>query len=128
MPRAAPSRPASSTCTATPTLPVDHGRQRPEQDSPGRDHGSDSASRDRWRRARTRPATAATGPISTATSPRIEKGGISPNLLLYIGTGTVRELVIGEDGQEGHRERHRRHAADRVDGDEPGRVWRVRRD
>jgi N-acyl-D-amino-acid deacylase len=27
----------------------------------------------------------------------IEKGGISPNLLSYVGTGTVRELVIGED-------------------------------
>ncbi len=27
----------------------------------------------------------------------IEKNGISPNLLSYIGTGTVRELVIGED-------------------------------
>lgn len=27
----------------------------------------------------------------------IEKRGISPNLLSYIGTGTVRELVIGED-------------------------------
>lgn len=27
----------------------------------------------------------------------IEKGGISPNLLSYIGTGTVREIVVGED-------------------------------
>ena len=27
----------------------------------------------------------------------IEKGGISPNLLSYVGLGTVRELVIGED-------------------------------
>ena len=27
----------------------------------------------------------------------IEKRGISPNLLSYVGTGTVRELVIGED-------------------------------
>jgi N-acyl-D-amino-acid deacylase len=26
----------------------------------------------------------------------VEKGGISPNLLSYIGTGTVRELVIGD--------------------------------
>ena len=30
----------------------------------------------------------------------IEKGGISPNLLSYIGTGTVRELVIGEDDKK----------------------------
>ena len=27
----------------------------------------------------------------------IEKGGISPNLLSYVGLGTVREMVIGED-------------------------------
>jgi len=27
----------------------------------------------------------------------IEKGGISPNLLSYVGTGTVREMVVGED-------------------------------
>jgi N-acyl-D-amino-acid deacylase len=27
----------------------------------------------------------------------LEKGGISPNVLSYVGTGTVRELVIGED-------------------------------
>src|SRR5262245_20911644 len=30
----------------------------------------------------------------------LEKGGISPNLLSYIGTGTVRELVIGEDDKK----------------------------
>ena len=30
----------------------------------------------------------------------IEKGGISPNLLSYVGTGTVRELVIGEDDKK----------------------------
>lgn len=30
----------------------------------------------------------------------IEKGGISPNLLSYIGTGTVRELVIGEEDKK----------------------------
>lgn len=30
----------------------------------------------------------------------IEKGGISPNLLSYIGTGTVRGLVIGEDDKK----------------------------
>ena len=30
----------------------------------------------------------------------IEKGGISPNLLSYIGTGTVREMVIGEDDKK----------------------------
>jgi N-acyl-D-aspartate/D-glutamate deacylase len=30
----------------------------------------------------------------------IEKGGISPNLLSYIGTGTVREIVIGEDDRK----------------------------
>jgi N-acyl-D-aspartate/D-glutamate deacylase len=30
----------------------------------------------------------------------IEKAGISPNLLSYIGTGTVRELVIGEDDKK----------------------------
>ena len=30
----------------------------------------------------------------------IEKNGISPNLLSYIGTGTVRELVIGEDDKK----------------------------
>jgi N-acyl-D-amino-acid deacylase len=27
----------------------------------------------------------------------IEKGGISPNLLSYVGTGTIREMVVGED-------------------------------
>ncbi len=27
----------------------------------------------------------------------IEKGGISPNLLSYVGLGTVREMVVGED-------------------------------
>ena len=27
----------------------------------------------------------------------IEKGGISPNLLSYVGLGTIREMVIGED-------------------------------
>ena len=30
----------------------------------------------------------------------IEKNGISPNLLSYIGTGTVRELVIGEEDKK----------------------------
>jgi N-acyl-D-aspartate/D-glutamate deacylase len=30
----------------------------------------------------------------------LEKGGISPNLLSYIGTGTVRELVIGEEDRK----------------------------
>jgi N-acyl-D-aspartate/D-glutamate deacylase len=30
----------------------------------------------------------------------IEKGGISPNLLSYVGTGTVRELVIGEEDKK----------------------------
>ena len=30
----------------------------------------------------------------------IEKNGISPNLISYIGTGTVRELVIGEDDKK----------------------------
>src|SRR5215203_336786 len=30
----------------------------------------------------------------------IEQGGISPNLLSYVGTGTVRELVIGEDDKK----------------------------
>jgi N-acyl-D-amino-acid deacylase len=30
----------------------------------------------------------------------IEKGGISPNLLSYVGTGTVRALVIGEDDKK----------------------------
>lgn len=30
----------------------------------------------------------------------LEKGGISPNVLSYIGTGTVRELVIGEDDKK----------------------------
>lgn len=30
----------------------------------------------------------------------IEKGGISPNLLSYIGTGTVRAMVIGEDDKK----------------------------
>ncbi|HEX8031723.1 MAG TPA: D-aminoacylase [Vicinamibacterales bacterium] len=30
----------------------------------------------------------------------IEKNGISPNLLSYIGTGTVREMVIGEDDKK----------------------------
>src|SRR6478735_3151482 len=30
----------------------------------------------------------------------IEKSGISPNLLSYIGTGTVRELVIGEEDKK----------------------------
>lgn len=30
----------------------------------------------------------------------LEKGGISPNLLSYIGTGTVRELVIGEEDKK----------------------------
>ena len=30
----------------------------------------------------------------------IEKGGISPNLLSYIGTGTVRAMVIGEDDKQ----------------------------
>ncbi len=30
----------------------------------------------------------------------IEKGGISPNLLSYVGLGTVRELVIGEDDRK----------------------------
>ncbi len=30
----------------------------------------------------------------------LEKNGISPNLLSYIGTGTVRELVIGEDDKK----------------------------
>ena len=30
----------------------------------------------------------------------IEKGGISPNLLSYVGTGTVREMVIGEDDRK----------------------------
>ena len=30
----------------------------------------------------------------------IEKGGISPNLLSYVGTGTVRALVIGEDDKQ----------------------------
>ncbi len=55
----------------------------------------------------------------------IEKGGISPNLLSYVGTGTVREMVIGEDDKQGHGERHRRHAADRVVDDGPGRLRRV---
>ena len=30
----------------------------------------------------------------------IEKGGISPNLLSYVGLGTVREMVIGEDDRK----------------------------
>jgi N-acyl-D-amino-acid deacylase len=30
----------------------------------------------------------------------LEKGGISPNVLSYIGTGTVRELVIGEEDKK----------------------------
>lgn len=30
----------------------------------------------------------------------IEKNGISPNLISYVGTGTVRELVIGEDDKK----------------------------
>jgi len=30
----------------------------------------------------------------------IEKNGISPNLLSYVGTGTVRELVIGEEDKK----------------------------
>ena len=30
----------------------------------------------------------------------IEKGGISPNLLSYLGLGTVRELVVGEDDRK----------------------------
>lgn len=30
----------------------------------------------------------------------VEKNGISPNLLSYIGTGTVRELVIGEEDKK----------------------------
>jgi len=47
--------------------------------------------------------------VASATAPwtdfngyfaAIEKGGISPNLLSYVGTGTVRELVIGEDDKK----------------------------
>lgn len=30
----------------------------------------------------------------------IEKGGISPNLLSYVGLGTVREMVVGEDERQ----------------------------
>jgi N-acyl-D-amino-acid deacylase len=30
----------------------------------------------------------------------LEKGGISPNLLSYVGLGTVREMVIGEDDRK----------------------------
>ena len=30
----------------------------------------------------------------------IEKGGISPNLLSYVGLGTIREMVIGEDDRK----------------------------
>jgi len=43
----------------------------------------------------TRPWTDFTGYFAA-----IEKNGISPNLLSYIGTGTVRELVIGEEDKK----------------------------
>jgi N-acyl-D-amino-acid deacylase len=52
-----------------------------------------------------RPGGAAAGPRVEWTDfngyfAAIEKGGISPNLLSYIGTGTVRELVIGEEDKK----------------------------
>jgi N-acyl-D-aspartate/D-glutamate deacylase len=49
-----------------------------------------------------RKAASTTAPWTDFTGyfAAIEKGGISPNLLSYVGTGTVRELVIGEDDKK----------------------------
>jgi N-acyl-D-amino-acid deacylase len=52
-----------------------------------------------------RPGGAAAGPRVEWTDftgyfAAIEKGGISPNLLSYVGLGTVREMVIGEDDRK----------------------------
>jgi N-acyl-D-amino-acid deacylase len=46
-----------------------------------------------------RKAPSATAPWTTFTEyfDVVRKNGIAPNLLSYVGTGTVRELVIGED-------------------------------
>ena len=93
-----------------------HRRQRPEQDPAGRDHRSDRrvgigrAAQGRIRA--TQPWTDFDGYFAA-----IEKGGISPNLLSYVGTGTVRETRHRRGRQEGHAERHHRHAADRLDDD-----------
>jgi N-acyl-D-aspartate/D-glutamate deacylase len=46
------------------------------------------------------PGGAATWTDFTGYFAAIEKGGISPNLLSYIGTGTVRALVIGEEDRK----------------------------
>ena len=75
---------------------ADHRRQRPEQDPPGRDDGSD-------RRvgiggaAQGGVGDARRGPTSTATSRRSKRAASRRTCCRTSALGTVREMVIGED-------------------------------
>ena len=80
-------------------MPLDHRRQRPEQDPPGRDDRSD-------RRigiggaAEERVGHRSRGPTSTAISPRSKRAASRPTCSRTSASGTVRELVIGEDDRK----------------------------